>query len=283
MNIILSQFSGYCYGVKRATSIAEKSIIDYDKVYSLGSIIHNKRAVEKLQNQGLEIVENIDKNFENVLFRSHGAEKKFYDFANKNNINIIDTTCIFVKKIHDIVRDKYKEGFKIIIIGNKQHPEVIGINSWCDYTAQFVENDMDVDNLDIKAEYRYAIVFQTTFNIDKYETIVNKLKVKIPNIEIFNTICNATKKRQDSAIKLAEKVDMIIVIGDRASSNSKKLYELTSKRCNSIFIEDVCELEETMFDNIENIGITAGASTPDFVIKEVIDYLKAIDTKRSIK
>lgn len=277
MNIILSKFSGYCYGVKTATTMAKQSILDYEKVYSLGSIIHNKRAVRQLEEQGLKIVDNIDENYKNVLFRSHGVEKKFYDFAKKNNINIIDTTCIFVKKIHDIVEKKYNEGYKIIITGNKNHPEVIGINSFCDYTALFIEKEEDINKIYIDKGDKYVLVFQTTFNIDKFDKIVENISLKTSNIEIYNTICNATKKRQDAAIKLAKEVDMIIVIGDKLSSNSKKLYELTSKRCKSIFIEDVEELDKSSFKGVENIGVTAGASTPDFVIQEVIDYLKNVE------
>lgn len=277
MNIILSKFSGYCYGVKRAISIAQNSIGELGKVYSLGSIIHNKRAVEKLENQGLQIVDDIDKNYKNILFRSHGVEKKFYNFANEHGMNIIDTTCTFVKKIHQIVADKYKSGNEIIIIGNKSHPEVIGINSWCDYTAQFVGDEKYVEKLKIDKNCNYVLVFQTTFNIEKYEEIVSKISEKTENLEIFNTICNATKKRQDAILEISEKVDMIVVIGDKSSSNSKKLYELASSRCKSIFVEDCSELDRSMFENVKNVGITAGASTPDFVIDEVIKYIQDLN------
>jgi len=276
MEIILSKFSGYCYGVKKAVSVADESIDKYEDIYSLGSLIHNKRAVEKLKNKGLKVVDDIEEKNKNIIFRSHGVEKKYYDYANKNNLNVIDTTCIYVKKIHQIVEEKYKEGYKIIIVGSKKHPEVIGINSWCNYKAQFVEEIADTDKLDIDEEKSYAVVFQTTFNIEKYTKIVEILKEKIKNVEIFNTICSATKKRQDFALQLADEVDMMIVIGDTSSSNSKKLYELANEKVKSIFIEDVAELDEKMFDGVQKVGVTAGASTPDFVIDEVIEYLKKI-------
>lgn len=276
MQILVSKFSGYCYGVKRAVSIAQESIEKYDEIYSLGSIIHNKKAVEKLTNSGLKIVDDIDKNQKNIIFRSHGVEKKFYEFANKNNINVIDTTCTFVKKIHDIVEEKYKQGYKIIIVGSKIHPEVIGINSCSNYQSQFVEEEKDIQNLVISDEDKYVVVFQTTFNIEKYDNIVDKLSKKIKNIDIHNTICNATKKRQDSALELADKVDIMIVIGDKSSSNSKKLYEIASSKKKSIFVEDVSQLYEAMFENVDKVGITAGASTPDFVIDEVIEFLNKI-------
>ena len=276
MEIILSKFSGYCYGVKKAVSVADESIDKYEDIYSLGSLIHNKRAVEKLKNKGLKVVDDIEEKNKNIIFRSHGVEKKYYDYANKNNLNVIDTTCIYVKKIHQIVEEKYKDGYEIIIVGSKKHPEVIGINSWSNYKAQFVEEIADTDKLNIDEEKSYAVVFQTTFNIEKYMKIVEILKEKIKNVEIFNTICSATKKRQDFALQLAEEVDMMVVIGDTSSSNSKKLYELASEKVKSIFIEDVAELDEKMFDGVQKVGVTAGASTPDFVIDEVIEYLKKI-------
>lgn len=276
MEIILSKFSGYCYGVKKAVSVADESIDKYEDIYSLGSLIHNKRAVEKLKNKGLKVVDDIEEKNKNIIFRSHGVEKKYYDYANKNNLNVIDTTCIYVKKIHQIVEEKYKDGYEIIIVGSKKHPEVIGINSWSNYKAQFVEEIADTDKLNINEEKSYAVVFQTTFNIEKYTKIVEILKEKIKNVEIFNTICSATKKRQDFALQLADEVDMMIVIGDTSSSNSKKLYELANEKVKSIFIEDVAELEEVMFEGVQKVGVTAGASTPDFVIDEVIEYLKKI-------
>jgi 4-hydroxy-3-methylbut-2-enyl diphosphate reductase len=276
MEIILSKFSGYCYGVKKAVSVADESIDKYEDIYSLGSLIHNKRAVEKLKDKGLKVVDDIEEKNKNIIFRSHGVEKKYYDYANKNNLNVIDTTCIYVKKIHQIVEEKYKDGYEIIIVGSKKHPEVIGINSWSNYKAQFVEEIADTDKLNINEEKSYAVVFQTTFNIEKYTKIVEILKEKIKNVEIFNTICNATKKRQDFALQLADEVDMMIVIGDTSSSNSKKLYELANEKVKSIFIEDVAELEEVMFEGVQKVGVTAGASTPDFVIDEVIEYLKKI-------
>lgn len=276
MQIIVSKHSGYCYGVKRAVSMAQESIEKYDDIYSLGSIIHNKKAVEKLTNSGLKVVQDIDEKQKNIIFRSHGVEKKFYKFARENNINIIDTTCTFVKKIHQIVEEQYKKGYKIIIVGSKIHPEVIGINSYADYQAQFVEEETDISNLVISNDDKYSIVFQTTFNIEKYDSIVNKLKEKIKNIDVHNTICNATKKRQDAALELAKNVDMMIVIGDKSSSNSKKLYDIASSKKKSIFIEDVNQLDIDMFKNIKKVGITAGASTPDFVIDEVIEFLNKI-------
>ena len=277
MEIILSKFSGYCYGVKKAVSVADESIDKYEDIYSLGSLIHNKRAVEKLKNKGLKVVDEIEEKNKNIIFRSHGVEKKYYDYANKNNLNVIDTTCIYVKKIHQLVEEKYKDGYEKIIVGSKKHPEVIGINSWSNYKAQFVEEIADTDKLNIDEEKSYAVVFQTTFNIEKYTKIVEILKEKIKNVEIFNTICSATKKRQDFALQLADEVDMMIVIGDTSSSNSKKLYELANEKVKSIFIEDVAELKEVMFEGVQKLGVTAGASTPDFVIDEVIEYLKKIN------
>lgn len=282
MKIIVSKNSGYCYGVKNAIKLAQENVKKNNKLYSLGSIIHNKRAIKKLEENGLITVDRLQMEFKNVIFRSHGVEKKFYEYANDNNIQVIDATCIFVKKIHEIVNENFARNKEIIIVGDKKHPEVIGINSWCEYNAQFIENIDDIEKLTLDASKYYCVVFQTTFNVEKFEKIVSVLKQKIKNIEIFNTICNATQKRQDSAKKMASEVDLVIVIGDKSSSNSKKLFEITRKICESIFIEEVMELKKYDLSGIETVGITAGASTPDFVINEVIEYLES-GTNLSLK
>lgn len=276
MNIIISEYSGYCYGVKKAIDTAYNAIEDKNTVYSLGDIIHNKRAVQQLSQKGLRVVDDIGEDFDNILFRSHGVEKKHYDFAQKHGIEIIDTTCVFVKKIQDTVEKSYKDGKKIIIAGDKNHPEVIGINSRCDYTAEFITAGSDIDEIDFDDRHEYILVFQTTFNTEKYEEIISGIKKEDRKITLYNTICNATKKRQDAAVDLSKKVDMMVVIGDKKSSNSKKLFDLTSKYVRSVFIEDIKELEKYDFSCIETIGVTAGASTPDFVIDEVTNYLRNI-------
>ncbi|TRW28607.1 4-hydroxy-3-methylbut-2-enyl diphosphate reductase [Criibacterium bergeronii] len=276
MEIIVSEHSGYCYGVKKAIDTAMEKMDEKGILYSFGDIIHNKRAIQRLSDDGLIVVNDIKSEYESILFRSHGVEKNIYTLAKQKGVEVIDATCVFVKKIQDTVEQNYQSGKNIIIAGDKNHPEVIGINSRADYTAIFITSAEDVDKLDIDLDKEYILVFQTTFNTQKYETIVDKIKAKYKNITIFNTICSATKKRQDSAVELAKKVDLMIVIGDKKSSNSKKLFELTAKYVKSVFIEDKKELESYDFDGINKAGITAGASTPDFVIEEVIDYIKSI-------
>lgn len=279
MEIKIAKNAGFCFGVKRAMQMASDELDDKStKVYSLGPLIHNKQAVSKYEKKGLKIVEdiNIIPSNERVIIRSHGVGEIIYKKAKDKSIKIIDTTCPFVKKIHEIVNEFYKKGFKIIIIGNKTHPEVIGINGWCDNCAIVIKNVEDIDNINFDKDAKYCVVSQTTVDIDNYEKIITKLNTILEDTVMKNTICSATKERQLSAKSLAKEVECMIVIGGKHSSNTQKLVNICKDVTTTFAIETKDELDKDKLKDYKYIGITAGASTPDWIISEVIKFLEYI-------
>lgn len=279
MEIKIAKNAGFCFGVKRAMQMASDELDDKStKVYSLGPLIHNKQAVSRYEEKGLKVVDEIDQipSDERVIIRSHGVGENIYNEAHDKSVKIVDTTCPFVKKIHEIVNDFYKKGYKIIIIGNKDHPEVIGINGWCDYSAIIIKTIDDIEGIDFDEDARYCVVSQTTVDIDAYEKIVSKLNSILKDATMKNTICSATKERQLSAKNLAKEVECMIVIGGKHSSNTQKLVNICKDVTNTFAIETKDELNKDELKNYNLIGITAGASTPDWIISDVIEFLKSI-------
>ena len=193
-----------------------------------------------------------------------------------NNLNIIDTTCPFVKKIHNIVKEFYEKGYKIIIIGDKNHPEIIGINGWCENSAYIIKSIEDVNNLNLDNKNKYCVVSQTTLNLDLYNTLVNELSKKIDNITFKNTICSATKTRQQAAKELSVDVDCMIVIGGKHSSNTQKLVNICKEQVPTFAIETKDDLDVEELNNFETIGVTAGASTPDWIINDVMNFIESL-------
>lgn len=268
----LAQSAGFCFGVKRAIEMAYKQIENNEKTYSYGPLIHNKAVTGDLEDKGLKIIESLDEiNEGTVLIRSHGVGKFLYDELEKQGIKVIDGTCPFVKKIHNIVKEHHALNEGVIIAGNKEHPEVIGINGWCDNKAKIIETTEEAIALDLTDGGKYILVVQTTFRQSRFEEIINALMKENIHLEIFNTICSATEKRQAEAVTLSQKVDKMIVIGDKKSSNTQKLVEICRKNCdNTVHIETICDLVLNIFSKNDKIGITAGASTPPAIIKEVV-------------
>lgn len=275
MEILTAKGAGFCFGVKKAVDMAYEQIGN-DNVYCLGPIIHNKTVCDHLENNNIKIIYDID-NFKNckIIVRSHGISKHLYDEMYAKNIEIIDGTCPFVKKIHNIVKKSFSIGKKIVIIGDGRHPEVVGINGWCENTAIILNNFLDIDlaiskNL-LDECIIYEVVVQTTFKKEELFSILNKLKNLNFKYNLNNTICSSTALRQTEAIKISKVVDKMIVIGDKKSSNTRHLYEICKKNCrNSFYIETFCDLVLKNFNICDRIGITAGASTPLAIIKEVI-------------
>ncbi len=279
MEIKIAQNAGFCFGVKRAMQMASDELDDKStEVYSLGPLIHNKQAVSKYEEKGLKVVEEIDKipSNERVIIRSHGVGENIYNEAEEKSIKIVDTTCPFVRKIHKIVNDFSKKGYKTIIIGNKTHPEVIGINGWCDNNAIIIKTLDEIDSIEFDKNAKYCVVSQTTVDIDKYEEIIAKLETILDDTTMKNTICSATKERQLSAKNLAKEVDCMIVIGGKHSSNTQKLVNICKDLTNTFAIETKEELNREDFKNYNSVGITAGASTPDWIISDVIEFLECI-------
>lgn len=271
-NIRVAESAGFCFGVKRAIEMAYEAIGVEPKLYSYGQLIHNKTVTDDLASKGLEIVESLDGLTEGTLLvRSHGVGKALYDEAEAKGLKILDGTCPFVKKIHNIVHDKLAEGLGIIIVGDGTHPEVIGINGWCENAAVILEDEEAAKTKEIPEKEKYAVVVQTTFRQAKFDKILEILQDRDVNMEVHNTICSATEKRQTEAEELSKTVDKMIVIGGKNSSNTQKLVEICAKNCgNTVHIETICDLVLNNFGKDDKISITAGASTPPAIIKEVV-------------
>ncbi len=271
-NIRVAESAGFCFGVKRAIEMAYEAIGVEPKLYSYGQLIHNKTVTDDLASKGLQIVEDLDGLTEGtLLIRSHGVGKALYDEAEAKGLKILDGTCPFVKKIHNIVHEKLADGMGIIIVGDGTHPEVIGINGWCENAAVILEDEEAAKTKEIPEKEKYAVVVQTTFRQAKFDKILEILQNRGINMEVHNTICSATEKRQTEAEELSKTVDKMIVIGGKNSSNTQKLVEICAKNCgNTVHIETICDLVLNNFGKDDKIGITAGASTPPAIIKEVV-------------
>lgn len=279
MEIITAKSAGFCFGVNRAIEACYNEIEKGGRIVTYGPLIHNKNVNKDLENKGVKSVDTLDGcEGATVIIRSHGVGKAVHDELERRNIHYVDGTCPFVKKIHNIVRKKRDEGYEIIIIGDGKHPEVIGINGWCDNSAITVDNVDDAQKLIFDDEKKYAVVVQTTFRESKYYDILKILKEKSKKITEENTICSATEERQTEAVKISQNVDKMLVIGDKGSSNTQKLYEICRKNCrNTYYIETIEDLVLNNCKFNDKIGITAGASTPPAIIKEVITTMSEMD------
>ena len=280
MEVRIADNAGFCFGVKRAMKMAwdELENKSENNIYSLGPLIHNKQAVDRYKEKGLVEMDNLESipSESKLIIRSHGVAEKVYTESKAKNMEIVDTTCPFVKKIHDIVKDFSDRGYKIIIVGNPNHPEIIGINGWCNNEAIVINKLEEIDDMTFDPTQIYCVVSQTTANLESFDKIVQKLKTKINNLTVKNTICFATKERQISAIDLAREVDCMVVIGGKHSSNTQKLVNICKDLVPTFSIETKEELEKEKFAGFKVAGVTAGASTPDWIIEEVINYLKEI-------
>ena len=271
-NVTLAESAGFCFGVKRAIEMAYDQIGKTSPLYSYGPLIHNKTVTGDLESKGLHIIEDPESISEGtVVIRSHGVGKRAYDIFEKNGIRIVDGTCPFVQKIHNIAHDEWEKGQQVIIAGDGKHPEVMGINGWCENSAVIIEEPEQAKTVELSPEKKYSVVVQTTYRQSKFDEIIRILKERGADLTVFQTICSATEKRQTEAAELASKVDKMIVIGDKKSSNTRKLVEICEKSCkNTIYIETICDLVLNIFSKGDRIGITAGASTPPAIIKEVV-------------
>ncbi|HHW70156.1 MAG TPA: bifunctional 4-hydroxy-3-methylbut-2-enyl diphosphate reductase/30S ribosomal protein S1 [Clostridiales bacterium] len=282
MDIIVSPKSGFCFGVKKAVDIVYDAIESGDKVYTLGPLIHNPQVISDLKKRGVIVEENLDNiHTGTVIIRSHGVGQDIYRRIDEKGLKLIDATCPFVKRIHNIVYKYWKAGFDIIIIGEIKHPEVIGINGWCNNEAHIVYSEEDIAELPYID--RACVVAQTTIMQTKWNELISILKNKIKDIKIFDTICNTTYVRQKEAKKLAKIADVMLVIGGRNSSNTQKLYNLCKMYCNNTFaIEKAEDINKNMLDTGNIIGITAGASTPNWLIEEVIRTMDNMNKKNNM-
>ena len=273
MKINIAKSAGFCFGVKRAVDTVYKES-SKKNVYTFGPIIHNDEVVADLERQGVHVI-NDSKEFKSlsegtIIIRSHGVSKAIYEEILNAGLDLVDATCPFVRKIHKIVERESGDGRVIIIIGNNHHPEVEGIMGWCQTHPIVIENREQAEGVELDADAKISIVSQTTFNYNKFQDLVEIISEKGYDINVFNTICNATEERQTETRELAKKSDAMIVIGGRHSSNTQKLFEISKKECsNTFYIQTKNDLNMEDFSNIGMLGITAGASTPNNIIKEV--------------
>lgn len=279
MEIKIAEYCGFCYGVKRAVEMAEKAAADRINGATLGPLIHNPQFIAELEAKGIACKDDLDQFTagETVIFRSHGVGPEVYEKAEAKQLNIIDATCPNVRMAQKKAYQAAQDGYLPIIVGEKNHPEVKSIKKWAGENAIVVEYLKDIS--EVPQKDKYAVIIQTTFELQKFEEILAALqKEREGEYRVERTICLATSQRQNAAMKLAGEVDAFIVIGGRNSANTRHLYELVASKCPKAYhIETAAELEQEMFRDCIKIGITAGASTPDRLIKEAIVAMENMD------
>ncbi|NLM73593.1 MAG: bifunctional 4-hydroxy-3-methylbut-2-enyl diphosphate reductase/30S ribosomal protein S1 [Clostridiaceae bacterium] len=277
MKIIRAENAGFCFGVDKAVKSAFNLNAEEIKgnIYTIGELIHNQQVIDALEKKGIKVLDSYDtlKEGDCVIIRAHGVGENVYEELNKRGVKIIDATCPYVKRIHQIVRKKSEEGYDIVIFGDPKHPEVIGINGWCKGNALIITDESQVEELS-PGNNKVAVVAQTTSKGAKYDKICELLKKKFAFVLKFDTICSATVRRQTEAHELSRKVDAMIVIGGRNSSNTQKLYQICKENCSETYLVENKDELPLFKKNVNTIGITAGASTPESVIKEVIFHMQ---------
>ena len=279
MKVTVAKSAGFCFGVQRAVdkvyALAEQS---GKKVYTYGPIIHNDQVVRDLESLGVQVIpdeealENIHEGI--VVIRSHGVPRRIQEKIEAQGLECVDATCPFVKKIHRIVEKETSEGAHVLIAGDPDHPEVMGICGWANGPVSVLKTAEEAENFVPEAGKRVVLVSQTTFNYNKFQELVEICNKKVYSVLVINTICSATEERQAEASRLAGEVDAMIVIGGKHSSNTQKLYEICRQKCrNTYFIETLVDLGFDPFQSFCHVGITAGASTPKKIIEEVRKYV----------
>jgi 4-hydroxy-3-methylbut-2-enyl diphosphate reductase len=272
MEVIVAKTAGFCFGVKRAVEKVYANA-DNEHVYTYGPIIHNEQVVADLEKHGVRVVEE-DTDLSvlpkgTVVVRAHGASRDEFDRLRKSGMEIEDATCPFVSKIYRIVEEESAAGRTVVIVGNAAHPEVKGIKGWSGADTYVVGSVEEAKNINILSQ-KISIVSQTTFNLKKFQEIVEIFDKKDYDIKCLNTICNATEVRQTEARQIASQVDAMIVIGGKNSSNTQKLFEICKEECsNTYYIQTAEDMDFTAIRGMQRIGITAGASTPKNIIEEV--------------
>ncbi len=278
MKVIVASEAGYCYGVERALKMVKKALEDGKvPIYTLGPLIHNPQVVNNLSRKGVipvSSLDEVDKGY--VVIRSHGVPPDVLEKARLKGIKIIDATCPFVKKAQEKASLLSSEGYLVVITGEKRHPEVIGLLGYAGENSLVLENQKDIPFEILKRE-KIGVVVQTTQSEEKLFEIINKLIPFSGELRVFNTICNATQKRQEAARKLAQEVDVMIIVGGKNSANTSRLYQISKKiNPHSFHIETAEEIKKEWFDKAETVGLTAGASTPRYLLSEVERRVKSI-------
>ena len=275
--LTIAKSAGFCFGVTRAVNMVYEAIEKENvPIYTYGPIIHNDEVVKDMEKNGVTVINDLDELSSHekgvMIIRSHGISKAEYDRIKNCGFEVLNATCPFVSKIHRYVEDYSSKGYDIIIVGSPKHPEVCGIKGWADEKCHvtIINSPEDAENYMKNSTKKLCIVSQTTFNYNKFQDIVEIIAKKGYDITVLNTICNATKERQTEAQSIAETVDAMIVIGDKHSSNTQKLFEICRKACNNTYyIQTLDDLDMNQLRSVDTVGITAGASTPNKIIEEV--------------
>ena len=281
MSVKIAENSGFCFGVKRAIKIALEAAQGNHQIVTLGPIIHNPQMVEKLASEGIERVNEVSEiQGRPTIIRSHGVKKEIQEELIANDIEIINATCPYVSKTQEYAKELSEQGYLVVIMGDKNHPEVMALSSYIEGECLIVTGAEDVPE---KKYQKVGIISQTTRKIDDLQKLVSTFIPKCHEMRVMNTICNATSIRQESTLELAKESDLMIVVGGRNSSNTKMLAKISEDFVETFHIETACEIDKKWFKDKRNIGLTAGASTPDWVIVEVynkiIEYMGNINQK----
>lgn len=280
MEIFVAKSSGFCFGVKRAINIANKRAAeDPGDIYTLGPIIHNPQVVKKLEEAHIYAKKGIDEIEKGtVIIRSHGVKLDEYKAAKEKGLNIVDATCPFVKKAQELVSRLSEEGYAVIVVGEKEHPEVKGLISYGTSSITVAESIEELKGM--PRMKRIGIIAQTTLPMERLEAVVSYCLKKASELKVFNTICNSTSTRQTESAELAEKVDRMIIVGGKNSANTRRLAEVCRViQPRTYHIEVASELDPAWFAGAESVGVTSGASTPEWIIEEVVDRLKSLSLK----
>ena len=280
MKILVAEHSGFCEGVERAFRIAIDTAKAGKPVFMLGNLVHNKQVVERLNNFKVKTVgglEEIPPETNGLLLISaHGVPPEIYEQAKLLKLEVLDTTCPWVKKAQKIAKQLAEDGRLVIIVGDRGHPEVKSLLGWSGGRGVVVENADDLNKLSLAPEMKIGVIAQTTQSTEHFDNMVSLIKKRSGNVVEFDTICDATIKRQSAAIALARRVDLMLVIGDRLSANTKRLTELCAATGTATHqIQTVAELNDRWLAGKEKVGITAGASTPEWIIQDVLSRLKS--------
>lgn len=279
MDIIIGKTAGFCFGVKNAVDNTMEELEKGEKVYCLGELVHNKQVIEELISKGAIFIDNIEDAENKAIIRAHGVPASVYEKAKELNIKIKDLTCPKVLAIHKLAIKYSNENYYIFLVGQKKHPETIGTISFCGENCSIIESledvEQKVEELRKTKLKNVAVLAQTTISLEKFDSIVEELKKHINNIEVKNTICASTRLREEETKEISKKVECMIIVGGKHSSNSNKLYEIAKKNCENVFfVETKDELELKKIKSFKSLGIMAGASTPKKSIEKIVDIIK---------
>jgi len=273
MQIQLAENYGFCFGVKRAIKIAE----DNKNASTYGPLIHNSKEIARLEDDfqvGLTDDYKVFKESDKAIVRTHGIQKQELSELKDNNVNVVDATCPYVTKPQEIAQEMSEAGYSVVIFGDEAHPEIKGVKSYATHGALVVTSPDEL--VDIKLREKIALIAQTTRKVEDYMEVANYLIPRYKEVRVFNTICNATFENQEAVLNLSKRADVMLIIGGKNSSNTKQLFSISNDNCkDSYHIEDEKDLDFSWFKGKKLCGISAGASTPDWIIQNVIDTIEA--------